>query len=151
MCVSGFSPKKSYVWLVGIIILFYQNMLYRNCIFHYIFHNFSADLTIFCLQFTVMFRVGKPETYIYFFFHMFMNHSLWRVLGIRKTDVWSPVNLQGDAAVMVYCNCHFCPYLMSSLVLNVMSWVGYESRHDKTNKMSVRPAKIQISLGIRPV
>ena len=27
----------------------------------------------------------------------------------------------------------------------------YEPRHDKTNKMSVRPAKIQISLGICPV
>ena len=26
-----------------------------------------------------------------------------------------------------------------------------EPRHDKTNKMSVSPAKIQISLGIRPV
>ena len=27
----------------------------------------------------------------------------------------------------------------------------YEPRQDKTNKMSVRPAKTQISLGIRPV
>ena len=27
----------------------------------------------------------------------------------------------------------------------------YEPRHDKTNKISVRPAKTQISLGIRPV
>ena len=27
----------------------------------------------------------------------------------------------------------------------------YEPRHDKTNKMNVRPAKTQISLGIRPV
>ena len=27
----------------------------------------------------------------------------------------------------------------------------YEPRHDKTNKMSVRPVKTQISLGIRPV
>ena len=27
----------------------------------------------------------------------------------------------------------------------------YEPRHDKTNKMGVRPAKTQISLGIRPV
>ena len=27
----------------------------------------------------------------------------------------------------------------------------YELRHDKTNKMTVRPAKIQVSLGIRPV
>ena len=28
---------------------------------------------------------------------------------------------------------------------------SYEPRHDKTNKVSVRPAKTQISLGIRPV
>ena len=27
----------------------------------------------------------------------------------------------------------------------------FESQHDKTNKMSVRPAKTQISMGIRPV
>ena len=27
----------------------------------------------------------------------------------------------------------------------------YEPQHDKTNKMNVRPAKTQISLGIRPV
>ena len=29
--------------------------------------------------------------------------------------------------------------------------VKFEPRHDKTNKMSVRPAKTQVSLGIRPV
>ena len=29
--------------------------------------------------------------------------------------------------------------------------IWYEPRHDKTNKMSVRPVKTQISLGIRPV
>ena len=28
---------------------------------------------------------------------------------------------------------------------------AFEPRHDKTNKMSVRPAKTPISLGIRPV
>ena len=27
----------------------------------------------------------------------------------------------------------------------------YEPRHDKTSKVTVRPAKTQISLGIRPV
>ena len=27
----------------------------------------------------------------------------------------------------------------------------YELQHDKTNKVAVRPAKTQISLGIRPV
>ena len=31
-----------------------------------------------------------------------------------------------------------------------IKWL-FEPRHDKTNKMSVRPAKTQISLGIRPV
>ena len=30
-------------------------------------------------------------------------------------------------------------------------WTLYEPRHDKPNKMSVRPANTQISLGIRPV
>ena len=29
--------------------------------------------------------------------------------------------------------------------------ITFEPPHDKTNKMSVRPAKTQISLGIRPV
>ena len=29
--------------------------------------------------------------------------------------------------------------------------VEYEPRHDKTNKVTMRPAKTQISLGIRPV
>ena len=32
------------------------------------------------------------------------------------------------------------------------TWLNtYEPRHDKTNKMSVHPAKTQISLGIRPI
>ena len=30
-------------------------------------------------------------------------------------------------------------------------WLLYELWHDKTNKMSVHPAKTQISLGIHPV
>ena len=30
-------------------------------------------------------------------------------------------------------------------------YILHEPRHDKTNKMSVRPSKTQISLGIRPV
>ena len=32
-----------------------------------------------------------------------------------------------------------------------MLYSKYEPRHDKTNKISVRPAKTQIGLGIRPV
>ena len=37
---------------------------------------------------------------------------------------------------------HYCPNRKNKI---------YEPRHDKTNKVSVRPAKTQISLGIRPV
>ena len=63
------------------------------------------------------------------------------------------------------------PHLSSSifivwhLVIMTKKWLGdnvglfclkftrllYEPRHDKTNKMVVRPAKTRISLGIRPV
>ena len=32
-----------------------------------------------------------------------------------------------------------------------MNWLKNEPPHDKANKMTVRPAKTQISLGIRPV
>ena len=39
--------------------------------------------------------------------------------------------------------------------IEVISYLSFEKpsepRHDKPNKMSVRPAKTQISLGIRPV
>ena len=40
-------------------------------------------------------------------------------------------------------------------LLRIMNWLTdvlwYEPWHDKTNKVTVRPAKTQISLGIRPV
>ena len=41
-----------------------------------------------------------------------------------------------------------CPVKRVPLILVT---TVFELRHDKTNKMSVRPAKTQISLGIRPV
>ena len=36
-------------------------------------------------------------------------------------------------------------------VITLSDATSYEPRHDKTNNLSVRPAKTQISLGIRPV
>ena len=36
-------------------------------------------------------------------------------------------------------------------IYEVHTNVTWEPRHDKTNKMSVHPAKTQITLGIRPV
>ena len=41
--------------------------------------------------------------------------------------------------------------LVYHVIINGHTKRKYEPRHDKTNKMSVRPAKTQISLGIRPV
>ena len=38
-----------------------------------------------------------------------------------------------------------------SLTLLLVCAYSYEPHHDKTNKMRVRPAKTQISLGVRPV
>ena len=60
-------------------ILFCQNILYKNCIFQYMFPHFPANLTTFCSQFTIkclgrvtnIGRVGKPETRTYFFFFFF--------------------------------------------------------------------------------
>ena len=46
----------------------------------------------------------------------------------------------------------FVPYLHVAIRQLGMKWVKwYEPPHDKTNKMTVRPAKTRISLGIRPV
>ena len=36
-------------------------------------------------------------------------------------------------------------------ILNIMYNINNEPRHDKINKVSVRPVKAKISLGIRPV
>ena len=42
-------------------------------------------------------------------------------------------------------------YLVACLIFCCLSGILFEPRHDKTNKMTVRPAKTQISLRIRPV
>ena len=42
------------------------------------------------------------------------------------------------------------PFFDCAMPDNILPKI-YEPRHDKTNKTSVRPAKTQISLGIRPV
>ena len=47
----------------------------------------------------------------------------------------------------LYTEIHFKPYQL--LMRYMLS--KYEPWHDKTNEVSVRPAKTQISLGIRPV
>ena len=52
---------------------------------------------------------------------------------------------------------HFAPGQLEKMPHGMLEVVSddvkssCQPRHDKTNKMSVRPAKTQISLGIRPV
>ena len=44
-----------------------------------------------------------------------------------------------------------CQLSFKNVAQIMLTDASYEPRHNKTNKMSVRPAKTQISLGIRPV
>ena len=52
---------------------------------------------------------------------------------------------------------NLCPYITLTLIatnrfdVDSHMYVKYEPPHDKTNNVVVRPAKTQISLGIRPV
>ena len=46
--------------------------------------------------------------------------------------------------------CHVLWFIYVT-VYSSLNGTRYEPRHDKTNKVTVRPAKTQISLGIRPV
>ena len=45
----------------------------------------------------------------------------------------------------------YCLYVRVYMYLGFLGKSVYESRDDKTNNMAVRPAKTQVSLGIRPV
>ena len=69
------------------------------------------------------------------------------IFHIIKINVWSWEKIISD----IY-NCN--PSLIDEPSLQIIHGNNLslnEPRHDKTNKMSVRPAKTQISLGIRPV
>ena len=55
----------------------------------------------------------------------------WNLLALRCCNVWHPLWYKHD------CSC---------IIKNT-----YEPPHDKTNNVAARPAKTQISLGIRPV
>ena len=56
-----------------------------------------------------------------------------------KSNHFFPQSLENAVFILSWC----CPWCLCSF--------PYEPHHDKTNKMTVRPATTQISLGIRPV
>ena len=69
----------------------------------------------------------------------------WRLIRLGKAD------LSLCSAHRSFCLFCHAPSHFWSTGHFVGFAVSFEPRHDKTNKMSVRPAKTQISLGIRPV
>ena len=70
------------------------------------------------------------------------------------TNTWQPICLVRFSVFCYYGRLTLFEFLfpVDIFVILDMLWLReYEPRHDKTNKMSVRPAKTQISLGICPV
>ena len=69
-------------------------------------------------------------------------------LGLHCLDLRKHCQSKSDAAEPAGLLIRVC-------TVCIKTWISgnllYEPRHDKTNKMSVRPGKTQISLSIRPV
>ena len=105
---------------------------------------------------------------------IYMSLPLWRKLGslaicwAHSEDSDQPGWMPRLIWVFAGRTCHFVGFVMTRLIYKVLivliDWLilcpvmcklselfTNEPRHDKTNKMSVRPVKTQISLGICPV
>ena len=61
--------------------------------------------------------------------------------------------IQNNISFTTYSHCYFFFFRFQTgcLCFHLISEIINEKGHDKTNKMSVLPAKTQISLGMRPV
>ena len=94
------------------------------------------------------------------------NHDVTRLFSISDhwSDLisaptggdWHPLRLPSwllPLSILLFQNGIYIALKLCSSILSTKCAAihVYEPRHDKTNKMSVRPAKTQISLGIRPV
>ena len=82
-------------------------------------------------------------------------HPVWSVFTVRMKKHWVlgyPLSTQGRMIRLGWCPGRFESKLGAFVILLVLSYSRsiIEPQHDKTNKMSVRPGKTQISLGIRP-
>ena len=70
--------------------------------------------------------------------------SLWRYMYAPKCYV--------TCGITIFMTWRY-PLNNSDVIWQILKWFKneYEPSHDKTNNLAVRPAKTQISLGIRPV
>ena len=115
----------------------------------------------------------KPTKWVCAQRRLWSAQSVWSVFAVRKKKAgvrsyplsaqrrlcsdWAHTHFVGF--VMSWLSYHPFPLIYAvdllwlvSKTLEITSlWNAFEPRHDKTNKMAVRPVKIQINLGIRPV
>ena len=66
----------------------------------------------------------------------------------KHTKEYKTIYLSLPIVIVIF---FFFRFQTGCLCFHLISEIITETRHDKTNKMSVRPAKTQISLGMRPV
>ena len=86
-----------------------------------------------------------------------MGIETWGIILSKQRKTKALIRLRGWAGSVVpllftYGKNRFSHDLALMILHHILAIVNaFEPRHDKTNKVSVRPAKTQISLGIRPV
>ena len=69
----------------------------------------------------------------------------YQIIHTSPNSYWDPWKVWIDKGLPRIVTVEIKYYLKSCI------WKEYEPRHDKTSKVTVRPAKTRISLGIRPV
>ena len=92
--------------------------------------------------------MSETGHYVYFLCTMFCGVAFldarnWKVGELVAKFIWSFLLIWHRSAPCLVS--HYC------MVKNQRLMTTFEPRHDQTNKVTVRPAKTQISLGIRPV
>ena len=120
-------------------------------------------LSIIAFSFTVLQTSGWRGCVVHFediFYHIFL--MAWIIIIITliqednrfwhgcQSNIWSSITKVEMPLTVVHAWIIYSMYRADEQFRSVRAFI-YEPRHDKTNKMSVRPAKTQISLGIRPV
>ena len=87
---------------------------------------------------------GKDiKSFFFFFFFLYIYIYSFRILR-NRLPAWSLWYVNINNSISIHSKRPWTIYL-------VCWWGTFEPRHDKTNKVTARPAKTQISLGIRPV
>ena len=77
-------------------------------------------------------------------------HSVFKAL-IRGCQGW-PESLLGPQVILLVLSCGGSVFsILEPVVILILLQLILESQHDKTNKVTVRPGKTQISLGIHTI